>query len=498
MLAVYFALLICPFISVIITVPFVILQYQKTRVINVIRSANIYLLIFFTLCAYFLTMLPFPTMEIVAGMTSSYVQPIPFYCIYDFFANSGIVISDWTTVLPAFGGGIMLGIVLNVAMLMPTGFFFKRVFNAKLSQVIVAGFLISLFFEFTQLTGVFHIYPRPYRIFDIDDLIQNTLGFVTGAQLSYVWRLLKAPTHLVIRQGGEVSFRRRVMSGVVDQGILNGIILLTIFITKRKITFFAIHPLKSFPIYFAYIMVLNLVLSFITYMLDGKTLGMYLFGLRLKDIRGNKLSLWQCVVRGVIAGLFINLPLLIGWFIKLSVNRHIALSILCVIVAAELVFSYVFFILTLALHIVTHGEKLMYEKVSKTHLGLEAETVIRNRQQVLYRGKLLPEMIDDGSTAIYNLLIEKEVEKKQCLKMKSVVEAALIYWMEHGLKGHVFTVQIDKRLSKRTLLVCVNGKYVHVEEVEGEDNSIFEAISGTRLICDTYYTGGINVFAVEI
>ncbi len=37
-----------------------------------------------------------------------------------------------------------------------------------------------MFFEFTQLTGLYFIYPSPYRVFDVDDLIMNTLGAIIG------------------------------------------------------------------------------------------------------------------------------------------------------------------------------------------------------------------------------------------------------------------------------------------------------------------------------
>ena len=495
MIAVYMALLICPFIAIVITVPFVIVQYKKTKVINVIRCANFYLMIFFTLCAYFVTMLPFPTIKEVEKLKGPFVQLIPFYCFYDFVSNSGLVISDWTTVLPAFSGGIMLGIVFNVLMLVPTGFFLRRLYKLRKREMILVGFMISLIFEFTQLTGLFGIYPNPYRIFDVDDLIQNTFGMFIGGELTHVWRFFKQPSHIVVRQGGEVSFRRRLLADIIDQGILNLIVVVLVILSRRNIEFFATHPFKSFPLYFEMIMVLNMALAFITYLANGKTLGMYLMGLRLKDTRGHKLAMWQCSMRAGIYAIYINLPLLIGFFIKLSMNRHILLSILCMIISAELVFSYVYFNLMLALHIVTHGEKLLYEKASRTHLGLEAETVITNRQKVLYRGKLTAEEIEEGAAEIYYLLLENRVHEEDCRTVELMAEDALITWMNGGLKGHVFTVQIDKRLSRETLLMCVHGKYV---PVENDDNSIIKVLTGEILPFETYYTGGINVFAVEI
>lgn len=495
MMAVYLALLICPFIAIVITVPFVIVQYKKTKVINVIRCANFYLMIFFTLCAYFVTMLPFPSIKEVEKLKGPFVQLIPFYCFYDFFENSGIVISDWKTVLPAFSGGIMLGIVFNIIMLVPSGFFLRRLYKFRKREMILVGFLISLIFEFTQLTGLFKIYPNPYRIFDVDDLIQNTLGFFIGGELTHVWRFFKQPSHIVVRQGGEVSFRRRFSADFIDQAILYGVMAVIVILSKRNIEFFALHPIKSFPLYFELIMILNFILAVITYATNGMTLGMYLMGLRLKDTRGHRLAMWQCSLRSLVYALYVNLPLLIGFFIKLSQDRHIVLSILCMIVSAELVFSYVYFNLMLALHIVTHGEKLLYEKVSRTHLGLESEKVIWSRQKVLYRGKLKEFEIEVGANAIYEILAENRVHEEDCRKIELMAQDALVTWMNGGLRGHIFTVQIDRRLSRETLLMCVHGPYV---SVENDENSLIKVLTGEILPFETYYTGGINVFAVEI
>lgn len=40
----------------------------------------------------------------------------------------------------------------------------------------LAGFAVSLFVEFTQLTGNWFLYPCPCRLFDVDDLIASTVG----------------------------------------------------------------------------------------------------------------------------------------------------------------------------------------------------------------------------------------------------------------------------------------------------------------------------------
>lgn len=496
MIAVYLALLICPFIAIVITAPAVYYQYRKNRIIDMIRCAEFYLMITFTLCAYFLTMLPFPSIEEVSKLTTAKTQLIPFYWIYDFIANSGIVISDWKTVFPALSSGIMLGVIFNILMLMPSGFFVRSLYKIKNIEVILIGFGISLIFELTQLSGLFFIYPRPYRIFDVDDLIQNTFGFVVGAVLAaIIEKVRKNDYHTYIRQGGEVSFRRRVKADIIDQLIVFAISGSAIFYLYKTDEYFGNHPFRSFPIYFLIVIFLNECLGFLAYLTKGKTIGMFVIGLRVRDVEGGNITLSQSIARSFVFAIYINLPFLIGWFISLSRDRNIILSIICTFVSAEFVFLYVCMNLSLVLYIITHGEKLIYEKLTKTHLGLDVNVTVRMRQKVFYRNKLELDSIHDAVSEVENILVILGVDKKDAINLKAAVGLALYQWMEDGLYGHTFTIQLDKRWSHKNLLICVYGKYV---ELTRDDDSEMEKLASMRLSYDSYYTGGINVFAIEL
>jgi glycopeptide antibiotics resistance protein len=53
---------------------------------------------------------------------------------------------------------------------------------------VLSGFGLSLAVELTQLTGIWGLYPCPYRQFDVDDLILNTAGVALGFVLVRGWR----------------------------------------------------------------------------------------------------------------------------------------------------------------------------------------------------------------------------------------------------------------------------------------------------------------------
>ncbi len=78
-----------------------------------------------------------------------------------------------------------LQVVLNVVLFLPFGPFVRLITHRGVVVATGLGFAVSLMIEVTQLTGVWGVYPCAYRLFDVDDLLTNTLGALLGAVLSY-------------------------------------------------------------------------------------------------------------------------------------------------------------------------------------------------------------------------------------------------------------------------------------------------------------------------
>jgi glycopeptide antibiotics resistance protein len=109
---------------------------------------------------------------------------------------------------PAF-----LQVVLNVLLFVPLGYFLRVILHRGVVVATLAGFGVSLLVELTQKTGDWHLYSCAYRLFDVDDLIVNTLGATIGSLLSIL---------VVHRRTGKIvlpttiSFGRRLVGFACD------------------------------------------------------------------------------------------------------------------------------------------------------------------------------------------------------------------------------------------------------------------------------------------
>ncbi|MGE9575057.1 VanZ family protein, partial [Escherichia coli] len=65
---------------------------------------------------------------------------------------------------------VFLEPAFNVLLLIPFGIYLRYYFRLSFMKTMIASFCLSLFFELTQLSGLYFIYPRPYRLFDVNDL----------------------------------------------------------------------------------------------------------------------------------------------------------------------------------------------------------------------------------------------------------------------------------------------------------------------------------------
>lgn len=212
------ALILFPILAALMTLPYAIHQYRSFGSMMMLRVTIVYSFVFYLLCAYFLVILPLPPVEEVAQYTSPYTQTIPFMFVHDLMVSWNGSIGSLLKQPACYQ------VVFNLFLLFPLGVYLRYYFRCSLPKLLLITFLISLSFECLQLSGLFGIYPRPYRLFDVDDLIINTAGGFLGCLCTPLFAFfLPNRTTLDLtsyHKGTSVSGGRRVLALGCDSLVL--------------------------------------------------------------------------------------------------------------------------------------------------------------------------------------------------------------------------------------------------------------------------------------
>ena len=211
------ALILFPFLVLAVMLPAAFVSYRRRGRAGGWPTFVFYAFLFYLLAIATQTVLPLPadTAYCVGHTYASSPQLRPFYFVEVVSQRArghwspGALLHNpavWTT-------------ALNVVMLAPLGFYVRYAQKMRLVPATLVGFGVSLFFELTQLTGLWFVYPCPYRLFSVDDLILNTAGVVVGWVLAGpLGRLLPSPEpeHDRRRYAAKVTFTRRLFALATD------------------------------------------------------------------------------------------------------------------------------------------------------------------------------------------------------------------------------------------------------------------------------------------
>lgn len=356
------AILFFPIIAFIFSLPYIIYNYHKYGSFLSMRIAIVYSFILYLICTYFLVILPLPSMEYVATLTTPRTQLIPFQFINDIFATVSITFNDPMTYLTALNTPALYQAIFNLAMTIPFGMYLHYYFKCSFKKTILLSFLLSLFFEFTQLSGLYFIYPRSYRLFDVDDLIINTLGGMLGyAVIIPFMKVL--PTREEIdkasyQRGLTVSLPRRLLAFILD--------MVLILILDSLINW----GLQSQHLYFEHTLSCITLLYFIiiTIASKGFTFGKKATNTRIVNVTEAKIKWYQYIIRYLSLYLIIDiLPLTLSEWVK-HFYEHNQLHLNAYMLISGLILSIVIiYLLFAAVEIAAH-KRLFYERLSKTKI----------------------------------------------------------------------------------------------------------------------------------
>ncbi|MGW1676192.1 VanZ family protein [Saccharopolyspora sp. NPDC002376] len=174
------AALIFPLLALVLFLPAAVVTYRRHGIMSSWRTLSFYSFLFYALTTFFMTLIPLPSQAVDACVKYRKMaepQLVPGNTFGDIWKEAGGEVSFSALVLHNAG---VWQALLNVAMLVPLGMYLRYHFKRGFATTAAIGLAASLFFEFTQYTGVWGLYPCPYRLTDIDDLITNTGGAMLG------------------------------------------------------------------------------------------------------------------------------------------------------------------------------------------------------------------------------------------------------------------------------------------------------------------------------
>jgi len=247
---------------------------------------------------------------------------------------------------------------------MPFGVYLRYYFKQDLKHTILYSFLLSLFYELTQLTALYGIYPGPYRLADVEDLICNTLGGVWGYYTASVFALV-LPTRNEIdtqcREAGKVVTGKRRFWAVLFDFVCSEIIYL--FIPVLVVVLFPNAPqvnLNEWIYDWTFFYIFSAIQVLIT---GGWTMGHAACRMVLISEDGKPADRWQVIKRYFYVWLFTDFPLMIA---VRSSGIHLSfmndLILLSLMIASRFYFIYYFFN-----EVIRSGaRKMPHDKLSKT------------------------------------------------------------------------------------------------------------------------------------
>ena len=355
------AMFIYPLIVLIVTIPYVIYNYFKYGSVWSIRIFVVYSFILYMLCVYCLVILPLPSAQEAAKLHGHKRELEALQFIPKIFQQVHIEKDDPRTWINLLKSPAFMTNLLNVFMTIPFGMYLHYYFKKGVVKTTIYSFFLSLFFELTQLSGLYFIYKGSYRLFAVDDLIFNTMGGFLGFFI--VWPFMAfLPNREEIdatsyERGKSISLPRRLISLMIDLGLLGVVVwaLRQFGIFISRVEFYGIVVLAYF--------------SILPIFTRGRTIGKFLTKTRIRGKKKARALPWYSYFLR-----YGSLELIVFWIPNLlfyamlylaereGVQDSVQFVLLCLLSGVYILYFF------LAAIKVLMKKRLFYERWSKTKI----------------------------------------------------------------------------------------------------------------------------------
>ena len=392
-----------PLAALVLSLPYIAWNYRKYGSVLSLRILIVCSFILYLICAYCLVIFPLPSGEQAAALHGHRMQLVPFSFVRDCAKAAAGASGPWQAVRRVLGSSAFLVTAFNLLLTLPFGVYLRYYFGCRARRVFVLSFLLSLFFELTQLSGLYGIYAGSYRLFDVDDLIVNTAGSMLGYALEpLIARLL--PTRAEMDRASLARSRR---VSLLRRFVAFGYDLVVWFVLGVAVGVLGAlaGPLPA-PLQSAAALVgevwpggmnalgLTVYLSVCPLVLNGQTVGHRLTRLRITEPDGHTPAWYQYPLRyGSLMLVGLGLPEWGG--LGIDALGHIdglpplAPALLRLAWLGVVSCAVLFEVLRMAMH-----EPLFYERLSHTRLA----TTVRPPRDPDPDAFVVPEGVEDSET----------------------------------------------------------------------------------------------------
>lgn len=299
------AILTFPLVALLITFPILLWHYHRFGAISRWSIVMLYSFVFYLLCAYFLIILPLPSLASVAKLTTPRYNLQLLLFVREFINQNPFQLAHPQTWMAAIKDPTVIQPLFNIVLTIPFGFYLRGYFHRSWWQAIILTFCLSLFFELTQLSGDYGIYARSYRLFDVDDLLLNTTGGILGFGLTGILLPILPSSNRIKEklqvQARQVSLFRHATAFVVDW------VLFSLVSTVANALLGNVKQLNQVVTLISLIIVV-----LVPQLIWRKTIGMRLVHLKVAGMNGDQVTNGQVCRRWLWGYSLFLVPIVVG------------------------------------------------------------------------------------------------------------------------------------------------------------------------------------------
>ena len=358
---IYKGLLVFPLIAVVFTLPYAVFQYNRYGSVSKYRTLIIYSFILYMLIAFFMVILPLPDRASTAGNTwQEHLNLIPFRQIWLYWHDKVFGIKTLKEYLVSMS---LWQLLFNILLTVPFGVYMRYYFKLSLKRTILYSFLLSLFYETTQITALFGIYPGPYRLADVEDLICNTMGGAGGYYIASVFAGV-LPSRDEIDEmcrahGTRVTGMRRVWAAVFDYVCIAAVYIFLLGAIRELDPGFTEYTIYGEVYSWSFFCITSLLQVLIT---KGSTLGHAACKVILVSEDGSMASAGQLIKRYLYLWLFTELPLVIAGQLMNVRFAFIVDAMILLLLFISRIYFFIYFINV----VLKKGRLMPHDKLSRT------------------------------------------------------------------------------------------------------------------------------------